>query len=199
VPNYAAGTFSYLGAMVFVLIGIELVTGFLLGLYYVPDASGNPAPAYTSVIFIQNTAYLGWLIRGIHFWGANLLIAMALLYLIRMYWTGSYRAPREINWIVGVAMFLVILTASITGELLPWNTASYFARSRELSIATGGSILPLHLGSTLKYLLQGGPIVGPATLQRFFMAHVVLLPAVLSFLMYVHFRLTRAQGTPEPM
>lgn len=199
VPNYAAGFSYYLGGLVFVLIGIEFVTGFLLGLYYVPDAAGNPAPAYTSVNFIQHDAYLGWLIRGIHFWGANLLIALAFLHMARVFWTGAYRAPRELNWIVGIAMFLIILVFAITGELLPWNNASYFARSRELSIATGGSALPLHLGEMLKYLLQGGPIVGPATLQRFFMAHVVLLPALITLLMYIHFRFARAHGIPEPM
>ncbi len=198
VPNYAAGLSYYLGGLVFILIGIEFVTGFLLGLYYVPDATGNPAPAYRSVNFIQHEAYLGWLIRGMHFWGANLLIALAFLYMARMFWMGAYRAPRELNWIVGIAILLLILVASITGELLPWNNASYFARSRELSIATGGSALLFHMGETLKYVIQGGPIVGPATLQRFFMAHVVLLPGLIALLMYIHYRLARIHGVPEP-
>ena len=198
VPNYAAAFTYYLGGLVSILIGIEFVTGFLLGLYYVPDAMGNPAPAYTSVNFIQHQVYLGWLIRGIHFWGANLLIAMAFLQIARVFWTGAYRAPREFDWIVGIAIFLIILVFAITGELLPWNNASYFARSRELSIATGGSALPIHIGETLKYVLQGGPIVGPATLQRFFMAHVFLLPALVTLLMYIHFRFARAHGVVEP-
>ena len=199
IPNYAGAFYYYLGGLAFILIVIEFLTGFLLGLYYVPDASGNPAPAYTSVNFIQQSAYLGWLVRGMHFWGANLLIVILLLHMARVYWTGSYRAPREINWMVGVVMFLIVIALSITGELLPWNTASYFARSRELSIATGGSALPQQLSTVLKELLQGGPIVGPATLQRFFMAHVFLFPALISVLMYIHFRLIRAHGIAEPM
>src|SRR5215813_9771683 len=74
VPNYATSLYRYLGGIAVLLIAVEFVTGFLLGLYYVPDGAGNPAPAYTSVVFIQNSAYLGWLIRGVHFWGANLLL-----------------------------------------------------------------------------------------------------------------------------
>src|SRR5439155_14702172 len=102
VPNFANAFYYCFGGMVFILIVLQLLTGILLSLYYVPDATGIPAPAYTSVQFIQNTVYLGWLIRGVHFWGANLLIIMVLLHMARVYWTGSYRAPRELNWMVGV-------------------------------------------------------------------------------------------------
>ena len=191
VPNYTAAFSYYLGGIATILVVIEFVTGFLLGLYYVPAGSGNPAPAYTSVNFIQHDAYLGWLVRGVHFWGANLLIVLVFLHLARVYWSGSYRAPRELNWMVGVVMFLIVIGFSLTGELLPWNNASYFARAREISIASGGS-------SAIKYFLQGGPIVGPATLLRFFMLHVYLLPVLLTTLMYIHFRLARAQGPSEP-
>src|SRR6266480_22483 len=92
VPNFANAFYYCFGGMVFILIVLQLLTGILLALYYVPDASGNPAPAYTSVNFIQNSVYLGWLIRGVHFWGANLLIIMVLLHMARVYWTGAYRA-----------------------------------------------------------------------------------------------------------
>jgi menaquinol-cytochrome c reductase cytochrome b subunit len=134
VPNYTAGFHYYLGAIVVILIVLEFITGFLLGLYYVPDGTGNSSPAYTSVNLIQHGAYLGWLIRGVHFWGANLLIPLTLLHLIYVYWTGSYRAPRELNWMVGVLMLLLILALTITGELLPWDSKTYLARSREISI-----------------------------------------------------------------
>ena len=199
VPNYATAFQYYLGVLVFVLIVLEFISGFLLGLYYVPDASGNPAPAYTSVDFIQRNVYLGWLIRGVHFWGAHLLIALVLLHLIRVYWTGSYRAPRELNWMVGVGMLLLILILAITGELLPWDSKTYLARSRELSIVSGGSALPTQLSAFIKYVLQGGPTVGAATLQRFFMAHVFLLPGLITFLMYLHFRFVRKQGPAPPV
>src|SRR5690349_2638477 len=109
VPNYTLVAYRYLGGLAAILIVIELITGFLLGIYYVPDGAGNPAPAYTSTVFIQQTVYLGWLIRGIHFWGANLLLVVALLHMTFVFWNGGYRAPRELNWMVGVVIFLVIV------------------------------------------------------------------------------------------
>ena len=180
------------------LIGIEFITGFLLGLYYVPDGAGNPAPAYTSVVFIEHTAYLGWLIRGVHFWGANILIAVALAYMSSAFWNGDYRAPRELNWMVGVLIFGVILLFSFTGSLLPWDANSYLARAREISIISGSGVLPAGVSEFIKTLVQGGQLVGPATLLRFFMAHVVLLPALMTVLLYTHYRLSRRFGPAEP-
>ena len=198
VPNYAAAAYRYLGGIAAILIGLEFITGFLLGIYYVPDGAGNPAPAYTSVVFIQHSAYLGWLIRGVHFWGANLLIAVALLHMTYVFWHGAYRAPRELNWMIGVLIFLVILLFSFTGSLLPWDANSYLARAREISIISGGSVLPEGVSGFIKYIVQGGPVLGPPTLLRFFMAHVFLLPALMSLLLYLHFRLVRRQGPAEP-
>ena len=198
VPNYAAATYRYVGGVAAMLVVVEFVTGFLLGLYYVPDGAGNPAPAYNSVSFIQHTAYLGWLIRGIHFWGANLLLVAVLLHMTFVFWNGGYRAPRELNWMVGVVIFLVVLLFSFTGSLLPWDVNSYFARAREISIMSGSGVLPDSVSGFIKYLVQGGPVLGPDTLLRFFMAHVFLLPAAMTFLLYIHFRLTRRQGPAEP-
>ena len=197
VPNFATAFYSCFGGMVFVLIALQLVTGVLLALYYVPDATGNPAPAYNSVLFIQNNVYLGWLIRGTHFWAANLLIIMVLLHMARVYWTGSYRAPRELNWIVGVLMLFIILALALTGYLLPWDTKAYFATEVTIKITAGIPIEPV--SAFIKQLLQGGPVVGPPTLQRFFTLHVFVLPALIVLLMYVHFKLIRAHGISEPL
>jgi menaquinol-cytochrome c reductase cytochrome b subunit len=198
VPNFANAFYYCFGGMVFILIVLQLVTGVFLSFYYVPDAGvpGN-SPAYNSVLFIQNTQYLGWLIRGIHFWGANILIVMVLIHMSRVYWTGSYRAPRELNWIVGVIMLLCVLALSLTGYLLPWDTKAYFAT--QVTIKIGGLTPPAQLGALIRDVLQGGPVVGPATLQRFFTIHVFLLPAVIVLLMYVHFRFIRAHGISEPL
>jgi menaquinol-cytochrome c reductase cytochrome b subunit len=198
IPNYALALYRYLGGIVAILIVVELVTGFLLGIYYVPDGAGNPAPAYTSTVFIQNSAYLGWLIRGVHFWGANLLLVGALLHMSFVFWNGGYRAPRELNWMVGVIIFLVIVLFTFTGSLLPWDANSYFARNRELSIISGTGVLPDAVSGFIKYVLEGGPLVGPSTLLRFYMAHVFLLPAVISVLLFLHFRFARRQGPAEP-
>src|SRR5947199_4009937 len=197
VPNFANAFYYCFGGMVFILIVFQLLTGVLLAMYYIPDATGNPAPAYNSVLFIQNDVYLGWLIRGVHFWSANLLIIMVLIHMARAYWTGSYRAPRELNWIVGVLMLLIVLFLSLTGYLLPWDTKAYFAT--EVTIKIAGSAPPAWLGAAIREVLQRGPVVRSSTLQRFFTLHVFVLPAVIVLLMYVHFRFIRAHGISEPL
>jgi len=197
VPNFANAFYYCFGGMVFILVVFQLLTGVLLALYYVPDASGNPAAAYSSVLFIQNSVYLGWLIRGVHFWAANILIVLVVIHMFRVYWTGSYRAPRELNWMVGVLMLLLILALSLTGYLLPWDTKAYFATQVTIQIA--GLAPPQQLGMFIKEILQGGPVVGPPTLQRFFTLHVFVLPALIVLLMYVHFRFIRAHGISEPL
>jgi menaquinol-cytochrome c reductase cytochrome b subunit len=195
VPNYANAFYYCFGGMVFILIAFQLLTGIFLSFYYVPDAAGNPAPAYTSVQNLMSQVYLGWLMRGVHFWSANLLIIMVALHMARVFWTGSYRAPRELNWMVGVTMLLVILGLSLTGYLLPWDTKAYWATSVTIKVGAG---VPL-VGNIIKEVAQGGPTLGPNTLQRFFTLHVFILPALIVLLMYVHFRLIRQHGISEPL
>jgi menaquinol-cytochrome c reductase cytochrome b subunit len=200
VPNFANAFYYCFGGMVFILIVFQLITGIFLSFYYVPDATGNPAPAYTSVQYLMNNVYLGWLIRGIHFWSSNLLIVMVVLHMSRVFWTGSYRAPRELNWMVGVAMMFIILVFSLTGYLLPWDTKAYWASSVTIKVAgSPPPIGPINIGLFIKELLQGGAVLGPSTLQRFFAIHVFLLPAAILLLMFVHFRLIRQHGISEPM
>ena len=198
VPNYAAAFYRYLGGLALMIVVLEFLTGLLLGVYYVPDGAGQPAPAFTSVDFIQHGVYLGWLVRGMHFWGASLLIVVALMHMTFVFWTGGYRAPRELNWMVGVLIFILILAFSLTGSLLPWDVNSYLARGREISIASGASVLPTAVSGFIRYALQGGPTVGPSTLLRFYITHVALLPALMAALVYVHVRLVRRQGPSEP-
>jgi menaquinol-cytochrome c reductase cytochrome b subunit len=198
VPNFANAFYYCFGGMVFILIVFQLLTGVFLSFYYVPDASsvaGGNAPAYNSVNTIQHDVYLGWLVRGVHFWGANLLVVMIVLHMARVFWTGSYRAPRELNWMVGVILLLVVLAFSLTGYLLPWDTKAYWATSVTLQIMGSAPIL----GGLLQTVLQGGPTLGPDTLQRFFTIHVFILPALVMLLMYVHFRLIRYHGISEPL
>ncbi|MDQ6899682.1 MAG: cytochrome b N-terminal domain-containing protein [Candidatus Dormibacteraeota bacterium] len=195
VPNYANAFYYCFGGMTFILIALQLVTGVFLAFYYVPDAAGSPAPAYTSVQHIMKDVYLGWLVRGVHFWAASLLVVMIVLHMARVFWTGSYRAPRELNWMVGVIMLLVVLAFSLTGYLLPWDTKAYWATSVTIQIIAGTPIV----GDLLQSLAQGGPTLGPGTLQRFFTIHVFLLPGAILLLMYVHFRLIRQHGISEPM
>jgi menaquinol-cytochrome c reductase cytochrome b subunit len=196
VPNFANAFYYCFGGMVFVLIILQLVTGVLLAIYYVPDAAGNPAPAYTSVqTTIMKDVSLGWLIRGVHFWGANLLVVMIVVHMARVFWTGSYRAPRELNWMVGVVLLLVVLFFSLTGYLLPWDTKAYWATSVTLQVMRGAPLV----GGLIASILQGSSTLGPQTLQRFFDIHVFILPALVLLFMYIHFRLIRRHGISEPL
>src|SRR5258708_24460994 len=115
VPNFANAFYYCFGGMVFVLVVLQLVTGVFLSFYYIPDAGvpGN-SPAYNSVQFIQNTQFLGWLIRGTHFWGANILIVMVIIHMSRVYWTGTYHATRELIWFAGVLILITHLTLTLT-------------------------------------------------------------------------------------
>ncbi|MGH7866213.1 MAG: cytochrome b N-terminal domain-containing protein [Candidatus Dormibacteraceae bacterium] len=195
VPNYANAFYYCFGGMVFVLIVLQIITGIFLSFYYVPDAAGSPAPSYSSVQYIMQHVYLGWLVRGVHFWAANLIVVMIVLHMARVFWTGSYRAPRELNWMVGILLLLIILAFSLTGYLLPWDTKSYWATSVTIQIAGSAPVL----GEFIKTLMQGGPVMGPETLQRFFTVHVFILPALVTLLMYVHFRMIRQHGISEPL
>jgi menaquinol-cytochrome c reductase cytochrome b subunit len=195
VPNYANAFYYCFGGMVFVLVGLQILTGIFLAFYYVPDAAGNPAPSYQSVQYLMSNVFLGWLVRGVHFWSANLIVVMIVLHMARVFWTGSYRAPRELNWMVGVLLLLIILAFSLTGYLLPWDTKAYWATSVTLQIVASSPII----GDALRTALQGGPVLGPDTLQRFFTVHVFILPALITLLLYVHFRLIRQHGISEPM
>jgi menaquinol-cytochrome c reductase cytochrome b subunit len=198
VPNYANAFYYCFGGMVFILVVFQLITGIFLAFYYIPDAvsaGGQAAPAYTSVQRLMSDVYLGWLVRGVHFWSANLLIIMIVLHMARVFWTGSYRAPRELNWMVGILLLFTILTFSLTGYLLPWDTKAYWATSVTIKIMGSAPIL----GPLLEEVLQGGPTLGSNTLQRFFTIHVFLLPALVTLLMYVHFRLIRKHGISQPL
>ena len=125
------------------------------------------------MISIQSTVYLGWLVRGIHFWGANILIIMVLLHMARVYWTGSYRAPRELNWMVGIIMLLIILVFSLSGYLLPWDNKAYFAT--ELTIKIAGSAHPAQIGTANRENNKVENLLGQPNIQRFLNDHVLLL------------------------
>src|SRR5690606_4970439 len=130
-----------------------------------------------------------------HHWGASLVIVMMFLHMLRVFFTGSYKHPREMNWVVGVLIFLVMLALGLTGYLLPWDNKAYFATKVTMEIVAS---VPF-AGEYLRELLQGGEIVGAQTLTRFFAIHVFFLPGVLLALLGVHFYLIRKQGISGPL
>jgi len=180
-----------LGGMAVVLVFLLLGTGVLLKFVYQPF----PDKAYESILHLQNQVLFGRLIRNIHHWSANALILVAFLHLSRVFFTGAFHAPRQFNWVIGVASFLVILFSNFTGYLLPWDQLAFWA----ITICTGMlEYIPL-IGLWLQKLIQGGPEVGLGTLSNFYAIHTAILPALLLILLPFHFwRIRKAGGLVIP-
>lgn len=178
--------FHTLGSMSLFLFVSQVITGILLLVYYRPTVHD----AFESVKFITTTAYMGWLFRQVHAWGANLMIIVVFLHMLRTCITGSYKKPRELTWVLGVALFFITLVFGFTGYLLPWNQLAYWATTVGTEIA---GAVPW-VGNFIKTLLRGGVAVGGETISRFFVVHVIVLPWVLFFVMAAHLFLVRYQG-----
>ncbi len=184
--------FGYCFGGITAFIGLLLfVTGLFLVVYYIP----SPDHAYDSVEYITNTVTLGWLVRGIHYWGATAIVIMVGLHTLRVYFHGAYKNPREMNWVVGVLLLVVVLAFSFTGYLLPWNQRSYWATSVGTSMI---SLVPF-IGVYLLDLMRGGAEVGAVTLVRFYAIHIGFLPAILVLLLALHFFMVRRQGVSGPL
>ncbi len=180
----------YLGGITLFFFGVQVVTGILLSLYYQP----TPDTAYNSILFIMNEVNFGWLIRSIHAWSANLMILFCALHLLRTFFQGVYKAPREITWGAGVLLLGLTLTFGFTGYLLPWDQRAFWATTVGTEIA--GSV-PL-VGKWLLVFLRSGPEITARTLSRFFGMHVLVLPALLLAVLTVHLTLVHQQGLADP-
>ncbi|MDA3130179.1 menaquinol-cytochrome c reductase cytochrome b subunit [Aliibacillus thermotolerans] len=192
-PAHHFSAFVYcFGGLTFFIIVIQFLSGMFLTMYYVPDIVN----AYESVKYLQGEVAFGMIVRGMHHWGASLVIVMVFLHTLRVFFTGAYKKPRELNWVVGVLMFFILMGLGFTGYLLPWDMKAYFATVVGLQMAESVPII----GTLIKTLLSGDPeIVGAQTLTRFFAIHVFFLPAALLGLMAVHFIMIRRQGIAGPL
>lgn len=190
VPYHVNWTFCF-GGITFFMFLVQVVTGILLLMNYQPTI----AEAYASVVYITNEVPFGWLVRGLHFWASNLMIIMVFLHMMRVYFYGAYKPPRDLNWIAGFVLLMVTLAFGFTGYLLPWNQISYWATTVGTEIPAA---VPL-VGDTLKFLTRGGAEVSQSTLTRFFAIHVVILPAITIFFLAVHFAVIRRQGIAGPL
>ena len=192
-PAYHFSAFVYcFGGLTFFVVVIQVLSGMFLTMYYVPDIEN----AWESVYYLQSQVAHGQIVRGMHHWGASVVIVMLLLHTMRVFFQGAYKKPRELNWMVGVLIFFIMLGLGFTGYLLPWDNKAYFATQVGLEIAEQ---VPF-IGVELKTLLAGDPtIVGAQTLTRFFAIHVFFLPAALFALLAVHFILIRKQGISGPL
>lgn len=175
-----------LGSATLFLALVQAATGIFLTAYYVP----HPDQAYDSVQYITNELAFGWLIRGIHHWGASLMVLVTFLHMLRTFFHGAYKYPREVTWLTGVFLLLVTLGMGFTGYQLPWNQRAYWATTVGTSIT---ETVPL-LGPFINSVLRGGEELSTLTLLRFFSAHIWMLPAALFGLIGVHIYLVIRLG-----
>jgi quinol-cytochrome oxidoreductase complex cytochrome b subunit len=185
-PSYARWP-RVLGLVVVVLIGIELLTGGLLALYYLP----TPEAAHASLGTILRDVGTGGLVHQIHFWGAQVLLAVLLIRLARFFVQGLYRPPRELFWVFGALLLLVCFHLDLTGRALPMTTGAYWTSVRALEIV---GAIPVY-GSLVVFLLGGaGTGISDLTLIRFYVLHVAILPGLAVMLIYLHFSGVRRVG-----
>jgi len=164
-------------ATLFVAVN-QAVTGILLTLNYVP----TPDHAYDSIQYITTQIPAGWLIRGLHHWGASAMVVLVVLHMLRVIFYGAYKYPREVTWFTGVILLLVVIGFGFTGYLLPWDQKAYWATKVGTRIAG----TPPFIGDYLLRIMRGGENLSAVTLARFFGTHVWVLPATLMLLLGIH-------------
>jgi quinol-cytochrome oxidoreductase complex cytochrome b subunit len=180
-----------LGGMSLVLVLTLFATGSLMMFVYEP----TPAAAYDSVLSLENEVLFGRLVRAIHHWGANVLVIVVLLHLVRVFLTGGYHGPRQFNWVLGLGLLLLVLVSNFTGYLLPWDQLSYWA----ITISTGMLGYVPWVGGWLQQLARGGPEITSTTLIGFYTIHTTVVPALLVLIMALHFwRVRKARGVVIP-
>ena len=167
-----------LGSASLFLFLLQGVTGIMLTIYYVP----SPDHAYDSIQYIMNGVAFGWLIRGIHHWGASLMVLIVFFHMLRTYFFGAYKYPREFTWVTGVLLLFLTLGMGFTGYLLPWNQRAYWATTVATSIA---GTVPF-IGNFINQVLRGGGDLSAVTLARFFSVHIWWFPAMIAGLIGVH-------------
>ena len=187
-PFYCLGGIAIL---CFIILG---VTGLVLSLYYVPSTEGTPSAAYRSMTTIMEDVSFGYMFHAIHHWAANIMIAAVFLHMLRVFFTGAYRNPRELNWVAGAILLGLTLFYGFSGYLLPWNQLSYWAGTIGLEMARTVPVA----GDWFADLVFGGTELGAATLTRMYFFHVLLLPLATITLMVVHLIAVYIQGLAEP-
>ncbi|MGB6946964.1 MAG: cytochrome b N-terminal domain-containing protein [Bryobacteraceae bacterium] len=189
VPARSASWWYVFGSAAMVLLGLQIVTGILLALVYVPSAS----QAWNSLQFLNHNLTLGWFLRAVHGWGSNFMIAIVLIHMTQVFLFGAYKFPRELTWIMGVLLLLLTLGMAFTGQVLRFDQDAYWGLGIGASIS---SRVPI-LGALLVHALLGGPIIGGATLSRFFALHVFVIPGILLASAGVHVWMVLRLGINE--
>lgn len=187
-----------LGGLAFASFIILTITGIILGFYYIPEGTGPndglPSNAYKSMETIMTKVTFGYIFRALHHWGAHMMIATVFLHMMRVYFVGAYKNPRELNWLLGVTLLLVTLGFGYTGYLLPWDQLAYWAGTIGLGMSQS---IPV-IGDIMGNMLFGGPELSGATIIRMYYLHVFVLPLIGGALMVLHMGIVWMQGVAEP-
>jgi menaquinol-cytochrome c reductase cytochrome b subunit len=179
-----------LGAAALTAFLVQVVTGVVLAMYYKPD----PDRAYGSVVNITENLTLGWLVRGMHKWGASVFIILLFFHMARVFLFGAYKYPRELNWIVGVLILVFGMLEGFTGYLLPWDNTAYWATVVGINLNATAPIA----GPFLAQFLQGGLNIGPNTLSTFYAFHMLVIPGAIFALIGLHLYLVVRLGVTSP-
>jgi menaquinol-cytochrome c reductase cytochrome b subunit len=168
----------------------QAVTGVFLAMYYEPDATR----AYESASRITNEIFLGELVRGMHKWGSTVMIILIFLHMGRVFFFGAYKYPRELNWIIGVVLLVLVLMMGLTGYLLPFDQRSFWATVVAVNLNASGPIV----GPYLADFLRAGAEIGPTTLPRWYALHMLAIPGLIVALIGAHLYLVTKLGTTAP-
>jgi menaquinol-cytochrome c reductase cytochrome b subunit len=169
----------------------QAVTGVFLAMYYRPEAGGG---AYEYVRYLTNDVFLGQFVRGMHKWGASVMVVLVFVHMGRTFFFGAYKYPRELNWVIGVVLLILTMAMSFTGYLLPFDERAYWATTVGVNINGTGPLI----GPYLSDFLRGGAEIGATTLSRFYAIHMLLIPGLLIALIGAHLYLVAKLGTTAP-
>ena len=189
IPRKSASWWYVFGSAALTIFILQVVTGILLALMYVPSA----AEAWNSLQFLNHSVTLGWLLRAVHGWGSNFMVAVVLIHMCQVFLFGAYKFPRELTWIVGVFLLLMTLGMAFTGQVLRFDQDAYWGIGIGASISARSPVI----GKYLVHMLLGGPIIAGATLSRFFALHVFVIPGLLIGFVSLHLLLVLKLGINE--
>src|SRR5579884_1666359 len=190
VPKGINWAYTLGSATIFAFLS-QAVTGVFLAMFYRPDARGG---AYDSNRYITDQAFLGQFVRGMHKWGASVMIILIFLHMGRVFFYGAYKYPRELTWVIGVVLLILTLAMGFTGYLLPFDQRSYWATVVGVNINGTGPFI----GPFLSDFLRAGPEFGATTLSRFYSIHMLLIPGAMAALIGIHLYLVTKLGITAP-
>ncbi len=182
--------FYTLGSATLFIFAMQALTGVFLAMYYIPSTT----EAYNSITHLTNDVFLGEFVRGLHKWGATLMIILIFLHMGRTFFFGAYKYPRELNWVIGVVLLILTLVMGLTGYLLPFDQRSYWATIVAMNITASGPVM----GPYLADFLRAGAEFTDTTLPRFYAVHMLLVPGAIIALIGAHLYLVVKLGTTAP-